>query len=105
MIEIALLQNDSEMIRYSWSEISGSIRRQEHRVHRFSAQNVEHFFSSIDGYDAIILAQNALKDDVLSEAFKQHANWISKTKNQPEYILATKVPRFQTKAFQLVKIH
>ncbi len=65
MYSIALIQNESEMLRYSWADIRPMISREEYDIDSYTAENIARFSSELKEtkYDAIIIAANACNDE------------------------------------------
>ena len=77
---IALIQNESEMMRYSWADIRPMIERIEgYDFDGYTAENIEGLFPKLSSnhYDAIIIASNACNDSIVRDSLIQHKNELS----------------------------
>lgn len=73
MYYLALIQNESEMMRYSWADIRPIIYNMNYEYDSFTAENIDTFFVELNKnkYDAIVIAANACNDsNVLSKLEK-----------------------------------
>jgi hypothetical protein len=72
MHRIALIQNESEMMRYSWADIRPLLARLEYPFDSYTAENVAALFPSLSEttYDAIVIASNACNDKQVREALE-----------------------------------
>ena len=70
MYRIALIQNESEMMRYSWADIRPMVERLGYGFDGFTAENIEDLYPRLktDQYDAIIIASNACNDKAVRES-------------------------------------
>ena len=64
MFRLALVQNESEMLRYGWADIRPFLSTLEYGFDSFTAENIEDLFIGIRRglYDCIIIATNACND-------------------------------------------
>jgi len=74
MFRIALIQNESEMMRYSWADIRPMLQRLEYPFDGFTGENIDDLYSglSLERYDAIIVASNACNDKTVRESLENH---------------------------------
>ena len=61
MYRVALVQNESEMMRYGWADVRPSMQKFGYRIDAFTGENVHSLFSGMDEnlYDALIISVNA----------------------------------------------
>lgn len=80
MYYLALIQNESEMMRYSWADIRPSIQNMNYGYDSFTAENLESFFVGLDKqkYDAIVIAANACNDNNVLTKLEKNREKISK---------------------------
>ena len=74
MYRIALIQNESEMMRYGWADVTPSIMKFKYRVDTYTSENIQVLFLEIKNntYDAVIVAMNAcLSQKILKELLDQ----------------------------------
>jgi uncharacterized membrane protein len=76
MHRIALIQNESEMMRYSWADIRPLLSRLEYPFDSYTAENLAELFPRLNKhtYDAIIIATNACNDKQVREALAEEHN-------------------------------
>lgn len=74
MYRIALIQNESEMMRYSWADIRPMVERLGYLFDGFTAENIEDLYSRLttDRYDAVIVSSNACNDKAVRESLNRH---------------------------------
>lgn len=76
---IALIQNESEMMRYSWADVRPMIERiQGYRFDGYTTENIEELFPKLSTtlYDAIIIASNACNDRIIRNSLEKHSQEI-----------------------------
>ena len=73
MYRVALIQNASEMLRYSWGDIRPMIQRL-YAYDGYTAENLDELYARLrtGRYDAIVIASNACNDKALRESLVQH---------------------------------
>lgn len=69
---IALIQNESEMMRYSWADVRPAIDNMGYSFDSYTAENLALFFVELarKKYDAVIIAANACNDSNVLEGLK-----------------------------------
>lgn len=72
MYRVAVIQNDGEMMRYSWSDIRPMVSSLGYNYDNYTAENIENLFTKLDKYDAIILATNACNDTRIKSTLESH---------------------------------
>ncbi len=74
MYKVALIQNESEMMRYSWADIRPMINDLKYPFDSFTAENIEKLYPSLkdNEYDAIVIASNACNDKFVRESLQKH---------------------------------
>ncbi|MGE0088544.1 MAG: hypothetical protein AB7S50_03610 [Bacteroidales bacterium] len=68
MYRIALVQNESEMMRYGWADIKPSLERTNYIIDTYTSENITSLSSKLkdDKYDAIFIAMNACKNIIIN---------------------------------------
>ena len=79
MYKLALLQNDSEMLRYSWANLQPFLEEsfEQYTTITFTRENIDKLFLSILDFDAIIIATNACNDKKILESLTNHKDKIN----------------------------
>lgn len=74
MYKVALIQNESEMMRYSWADIRPMINDLKYPFDSFTAENIEKMYPGLkdNEYDAIVVASNACNDKFVRESLQKH---------------------------------
>ena len=64
MFQFALVQNESEMLRYGWADIRPLLDELDYPYDSFTAENIGDLIIGLEGgkYDALIIATNACND-------------------------------------------
>lgn len=77
MFKVALIQNDSEMLRYSWADVSSLLEKFNYEIDNYTIDNIDIFFNNkIHRYDSIIIASNAFNNPLLHNKFIEHKELI-----------------------------
>ena len=66
---IALVQNDSELLRYSHADMSYVLKSFGYEITQFTAENIQELTYRKKEFNALIIATNALSDYVLQGYF------------------------------------
>lgn len=78
MYYLALIQNESEMMRYSWADIRPMIHNMNYEYDSFTAENIDTFFVELSKkkYDAIVVAANACNDNNVLKKLEENKDQI-----------------------------
>lgn len=84
MYKVALIQNESEMMRYSWADIRPMLSMLDYAFDGYTSEDIEDLYNrlSSDCYDAIIIASNACNDEAVRESLVKHKEAISSFLNR-----------------------
>lgn len=76
MYRVALIQNESEMMRYGWSDIKAAFNKDNYILDSYTSENISSLFAKIndDCYDALIVAMNACKNQKINSALSSQKN-------------------------------
>lgn len=74
MKSIAVIQNDSEMLRYSWADVTPMVRELPYKKSYYTFTNIDIFWQSISNFDSVIIASNAFNNRKLLESFIYHSS-------------------------------
>lgn len=74
MYRIALIQNESEMMRYSWADTRPMIESLSYQYDGYTTENIEELFPKLttNRYDAIVIASNACNDRTVRQSLDRH---------------------------------
>lgn len=73
MRSIAVIQNDSEMLRYSWADIAPMVESLPYVKSYFTFTNIDSFWRNIRSFHSVIIASNAFNNRKLLESFRDHS--------------------------------
>jgi len=90
MYNIALIQNDSEMLRYSWVDARPFLNRfTNYHCDLYTGENIHELFYCIDKYDAIFISTNSCNDRKVYNALVKNKNTIQEFLNDSKGLLIT----------------
>lgn len=97
---VALIQNESELMRYSHADIRPMLKRFNYNWTYYTAENIEYFFKNINKYDSVVLATNACSDKVVLNALIENKHLIEEfLKNPAKGLLIVFQMRLTEKSF------
>jgi len=80
---VALIQNESEMLRYSHADIRPTLKKYNYEWSYYTAENIDSLFANILRYDAIVLATNACNDEIVLDSLTKHKDAIASFLDTP----------------------
>lgn len=91
MYRIALIQNESEMMRYSWADVRPMLAHLSYSFDAYVAENLFELFqeSNLPSYDAIIIASNACNDKSVYDCLKTNSSRINDFLNEGKGIFVS----------------
>jgi len=81
---VALIQNESELLRYSHADIRPALKKYNYKWTYYTAENIESLFQDLFKYDSIVLATNACNDKVVLDALIKNKVLIEEFLQKPE---------------------
>ena len=89
MYRVALIQNESEMMRYSWADIRPMISALGYPFDGYTAENLDEFFARLDRgrYDAVVIASNACNDRIVLESLSDNVDRLQRFLEQGKGLL------------------
>jgi hypothetical protein len=86
MYVIALIQNQSEMIRYSYADARPLLNFENYHFDLYTAENISKLGDALNHgvYDAILIGSNALNDQEIRDGLLKQKEQISKYLEQPK---------------------
>lgn len=83
MYQVGVVQNESEMMRYSWADLRPTLEHFGYEIRGFTGENVAELVAHLDDYDAVILATNScnsarILDILRREGRTPFRNWLLK---------------------------
>ncbi len=80
---VALIQNESEMLRFSHSDIRPTLQKYNYEWTYYTAENINQLFKDILRYDAIVLATNVCNDEIVTQALTDNKETIDRFLSTP----------------------
>jgi hypothetical protein len=76
MYRVAVIQNESEMMRYGWADILPMVSGIEYEWASFTAENLSVLFTELPlhRYDAVLIATNACNDQNVTSILQESSN-------------------------------
>jgi len=83
---VALIQNQSEMIRYSYADARPLLSLENYRFDLYTAENISKLGDALNHgvYDSIVLGSNALNDQEIKEGLLKQKEDLSRYLEQPK---------------------
>ena len=72
---VAVVQNETELLRYSYADVRRLIRRQDYDWDYYTAENIESLGLKLSTYDGIVVATNACNDTKI-------LNWLTNNSSE-----------------------
>jgi len=72
MYKIALIQNDSEMLRYSWADTRPFLNRFDYKTFLYTGENIRELFRNLQEFDALFVSTNACNDRKIYSELKDN---------------------------------
>lgn len=79
MYRIALIQNESEMLRYSWADVRPMLG-DTYDFDSYTSENLDELYPKLETgeYDAIVVASNACNDEIVLKSLVEHKGSIER---------------------------
>lgn len=81
MRRVAIIQNESEMMRYGWADVRPSVERYGYYLDNYTSENLSELFPRLAAgfYDALLIATNACSNLSILKMLRERANAELKT--------------------------
>lgn len=76
MYKVAILQNDSEMMRYSWADVRPMVSHLNYQFDSYDGNDILNLYPNLNSYDALIVATNACSDIKIKDSLHKNKDLI-----------------------------